>query len=205
MGKLLNTEFGIFEGAGEYEFPIISPVYELPTIDNWIGFNYVKSVKGKRLNNAGVHFFIDDYQFERIWNKVNIYTPLLEKFRCVLSPDFSLYTDFPKVLQIYNKYRNHWIAAYWQSLGMTVIPTVLWSTDDNWDWQFEAYPKHSIVAVSNVGCMNDKDSKQIFNAGFEEMKRRLEPKQILFYCHKFGDYEGNIRYIRYFQGHALTV
>ena len=203
MGKLLNAEFGIYDGAGEFEFPIIQPVYELPTIDKWIGFNYVKTVHGRKHKNTGVHFFIDDYQFERVWNQVNVYTPLLKKFKCVLSPDFSLYTDFPRAIQIYNKYRNHWLAAYWQEQGMTVIPTVLWSTKDNWSWEFDAYPTESIVAVSNVGCLVDRESKEMFRAGFEEMKRRLKPKEILFYCHKFGDYSGPIRYIRYLQGHSL--
>lgn len=205
MGKLLNAEFGIYEGVGEYEFPQIEPVHEIPTIDRWIGFNYVKTTHKKKLKNTAVHFFIDDYQFERVWNQVNIYTPLLKKFSCVLSPDFSMYTDFPKAVQIYNKYRNHWLTAYWQEQGMIVIPTILWSTENHWDWQFEGYPKNSIVAVSNVGCMQDKESKEMFNAGFEEMKRRLEPELILFYCHKFDNYDGPIRYIRYLQGHQLKV
>lgn len=204
MGKLLNAEFGIYEGVGEYEFPIIQPVHEMPIIDRWVGFNYVKTLTKKKIKNTGVHFFIDDYQFERVWNQVNIYTPYLRKFSCVLSPDFSLYMDFPKAVQIYNKYRNHWLTAFWQEHGLTVIPTILWSTENHWDWQFEGYPKNSIVAVSNVGCMNDKESIEMFNAGFEEMKRRLEPERILFYCHQFGHYEGNITYIRYLQGHGLN-
>ena len=46
--------------------------YQIPTIrnDNYIpkeliGFNYAKSSKNK---DVGIHFYIDDYQFERIWN-----------------------------------------------------------------------------------------------------------------------------------------
>ena len=201
MVKLLNSEFGIFSGAGEYEFPIIQPVHEIPRIDRWIGFNYVKTLWEGRVKRTGVHFFIDDYQFERVWNKINIYTPMLRRFGCLLMTDFSLYIDFPKVIQMYNKYRNHWIAAYWQEQGIPVIPVIMWGEEKNWDWQFDGYPKNSIVAVSNVGCMNDKESKKMFNAGFEEMKRRLEPQEILFYCHKFGDYTGNITYIRYEQAH----
>ena len=66
MGKLLNAEFGLFEGTGVYEFPIIAPVHDLPVIDKWVGFNYVKTLQKRKIKNHGVHFFIDDYQFERV-------------------------------------------------------------------------------------------------------------------------------------------
>lgn len=62
----------------------------------------------------GYIFFVDDYQFIRLWNDPDRYMPMLQQFRYVLTPDFSLYTDFPKALQIWNHYRKHWIGAYMQ-------------------------------------------------------------------------------------------
>ena len=49
---------------GFYQMPIITRTYAKPS--ELIGFNYVKTNKKKE--GQGVHFFIDDYQFERIWN-----------------------------------------------------------------------------------------------------------------------------------------
>lgn len=80
-------------------------------------------------NNCGVHFFLDDYQFQRLWNTPDRYIESLQKFSCVLSPDFSLYTDYPTALQIYNHYRKHWIGAYLQLYGIEVIPTICWSDE----------------------------------------------------------------------------
>lgn len=47
--------------------------------------------------------------------------PMLQQFRYVLIPDFSLYTDFPKALQIWNHYRKYWIGAYMQLYGIDVF------------------------------------------------------------------------------------
>jgi hypothetical protein len=107
-----------------------------------------------------------------------------------------MYTDFPKAVQIWNKYRNHWLAAYWQSKGMLVIPNIGWTTPDNYDWQFDGYPKNSIVAVSNIGCMRDNEYKAYFMQGYEEMLKRLEPKEILMFTRTFDVFDGNVRYIR---------
>lgn len=37
----------------------------------WIGFNYAASTA--RRAGKGVHFFLDDYQFERVWNNPDRY------------------------------------------------------------------------------------------------------------------------------------
>ncbi len=69
----------------------------------------------------GIHFFIHDYQFIRLWNTPDKYIDLLKDFDYVLTPDFSTYTDMPKALQIYNIYRKQWLGAYWQMQDINVI------------------------------------------------------------------------------------
>ena len=204
MSQFCNLEDRLYTGVGEFGIPEIKPVYE-QNASYWLGFNYVKS-QVKTTPRTGVHFFLDDYQFERVWNMPNTYVPYLRKFNAVLSPDFSLYMDFPKAIQIYNHYRKHWLGAYWQEQGLTVIPTIAWSDEDSFEWCFDGEPVGGIVAVSNVGCMQNKDSKEGFLKGYKEMLRRLEPKEILFYSHSFDhDYEGPVRYIRYMNGLADMV
>lgn len=102
-----NLEKMIFSGVGEYGIPEIMPEEYEPC--EWIGFNYAAST-AKRAGK-GVHFFLDDYQFERVWNNPDRYIEVLRDYDYVLSPDFSMYTDFPKAMQIYNHYRKHWCAA----------------------------------------------------------------------------------------------
>ena len=62
--------------------------------------------------SATVHFFIDDYRFERVWTNPARYAELLGRFDACFTPDFSLYTDMPLPLQQWNIYRSRLIGAY---------------------------------------------------------------------------------------------
>lgn len=105
--------------------------WQMPEIENdhfaptdLIGFNYAKSSTEKK---AGIHFFIDDYQFERIWNAPDKYIDVLKEYECILTPDFSLYMDMPMPMKIWNVYRSRFIGAYYQKYGVKVIPTISWA------------------------------------------------------------------------------
>lgn len=160
--------------------------YNIPEIEpqqydrcEWIPFNFAKTEKHPE--GKGLHFFLDDYQFCRLWNRPDDYISLLKRFAYVLSPDFSMYTDTPMALQIYNHYRKHWLAAYWQMYGIRVIPTICWSTPDSYDWCFDGEPRGFVVAVSTVGCLKNKQATALFIQGYDEMLRRLDPSQVIFY------------------------
>ena len=191
-----NLEKRIFTGAGDFDIPVIEPVTQYAATD-FVGFNYAKSCKepvGK-----GVHFFVDDYQFNRLWTNTGQYIPMLSRFACVLSPDFSTYTDFPRAIQIYNHYRKHWVAAFLQEQGITVIPTISWSGRDSFSWCFDGEPCGSTVAVSSVGCMKNKEARSLFLKGYREMVSRLQPDRILFYGNVPDECMGNIVRIKAYQ------
>lgn len=85
-----NAQRMLFDGVGQYDIPELEPVQ----FDNaeFIGFNYARNAKEPE--NKAVHFFLDDYQFTRVWTDPDKYTAMLQRFKYVLTPDFSLYTDF---------------------------------------------------------------------------------------------------------------
>ena len=162
--------------SGYFQFPKLDQTDWIP--EDLIGFNYVLN---KPDYTKGVHFFLDDYQFERVWNNPDRYIDKLEKFDCVLTPDFSLYTDMPFAMQIWNVYRSRLIGSYWQTLGMTVIPTVSWSTHDSYNFCFDGLPQNGTVAISTVGVMRNKAAKKLFYDGLDEMIARIHPKYILIW------------------------
>lgn len=189
-----NQQKMIFEGAGEYGIPVIEP--EEYAQCEFIPFNYAKSCKER--TGKGVHFFVDDYQFNRIWQTPDKYLNMLSEFECIMSPDFSTYTDFPKALQIYNHFRKHWIGAYLQLHGIRVIPTISWSDEKSFEWCFDGEPVGSTVTVSSVGCMNSKRKEAAFLKGYDEMIRRLSPQTIIFYGKVPEGCQGNIVNIKSF-------
>ena len=197
MSEHLNLLSMAFDGVGKYDIPQIKPVTEL-YIKDWVGFNYVATTKKNR-ETTGVHFYIDDYQFERIWNLPKRYADVLKEFGAVLTPDFSTYLDFPEAVRIFNHYRKHWCGAYWQALGATVIPTIEWGDAIDYEWCFDGEPEGGIVAVSNLQMMKDKNLREQFMRGYKEMLIRLQPKEVLIYGHIFDDYPGPAHYIHYEQ------
>ena len=95
-----------------WQMPIIRRDDYVPS--ELIGFNYAKTSDRK---DVGVHFYIDDYQFERVWNAPEKYIGVLAEYDCILSPDFSLYMDMPMPMKIWNVYRSRQIGAFYQGCG----------------------------------------------------------------------------------------
>lgn len=153
-------------------------------------FNFLLSSKRK----INCHFFLHDYQFERIWLNPPRYAKILKKCDFVCSADFSLYTDMPYVLQIFNTYRSRTLQRYWQDLGINVLTTVSWSDKKSFDFCFLGIPLHSNVIISSM-----TNNEFLFMLGLNEMVKRIKPNIIYCYGKEFeNDY--NIIFLKpYFE------
>lgn len=179
--------------ADFWQMPIIYCDEVIPK--GLIGFNFAKTSKEK---NVGIHFYVDDYQFERVWNYPEKYVDVLKEYDCILSPDFSLYMDMPMPMKIWNVYRSRQIGSYYQKKGIPVIPTISWAEKETFDFCFEGIPEESIVSVSTVGVKQDKNALQIWRDGMDEMIKRIKPVTILVYGGALEYDYGNIEVI-YFE------
>ena len=152
----------------------------------------------KRECIGATHFFLDDFRFESAWNRPHAALRAIQNVPIVLSPDFSLYRDWPLMLQMWNTYRNRWCGAWWQSQGVTVIPTVSWSTPESYEFCFAGVEQNSLVAIGTVG-VNFKNSteKHLFLSGVNEMIKRLQPSLILCYGPAPPEIEPNVELITY--------
>ena len=173
------------------EMPALEPVDARP--DGLMGFNYAKTSSSDDKAGQGCHFFIDDYQFERVWTSPQRYTELLRPYDCVLGPDFSLYMDMPLPMQRWNVYRSRALCLVWQREGLRVVPTLTWSTPESYGFCFDGIPEGGTVATSTVGVMADKVALAIWRAGMAEALRRVRPSRLLLYGSipefDFGDCE----------------
>ena len=175
-----NFQIGHFRGEGRYEMPILQPGRMPAAGTDWISFNFMRGDKEPRKH--AIHFFIDDYQFERIWDSPTTYLPKIQQYAAVCTPDFSTYNDFPRAQQVWNKFRNHWMGAFWQYYGVNVIQTVVWTDDPADDeWVFDGNAPNAPVAVSALGTQKSKELKEIFSRGYRAMIERLHPSAIMFY------------------------
>lgn len=191
-----NVElFHALDSTAENGIPIIRP--ERWQEMEFVSFNFAKTQKDR--NGKGIHFFLDDYQFERIWTQANQTIEILKDFDAVMTPDFSTYVDWPIPVQRWNHYRKHCIGAYMQSLGIKVYPSISWSDDASFDWCFEGEPTGGCVAISSVGTQKNPDYRQNFLRGYDAMLERLQPETIIFHGRVPVECRGNIVRIKSFQ------
>ena len=186
--------------VGLYDFPMLKSI-KPQKIVNVRPVNYLLSSKKF---NYWVHFFIDDYQFERLWNSPNKYLPKLSLLDGIISPDFSMYRDMPKATQIYQCYRSRAIARFLQDCGLKVIPTISWSDTLSFEFCFDGIPKNSAVAISSNGIYSDKETYMFFLLGFERMINILNPSQIVFIGKIPIELRGNDKIIN-FNSHGQEI
>lgn len=178
----LNCNIRRFDGTEGYGFPVLEPT-TLPEFDSAVGFNC--ALTEKHPEDKICHFYIDDYQFERVWNHPNKYIGLLSRFKAVLTPDFSQYADFPVIAQMWQHYRKQWCGAYWQSYGIKVIPTIGWG----YDWCYDGIPKGSAVSISTVGGFLRTEVREKWLEGYKRTLDVLRPTQILLFGKMFPEIE----------------
>lgn len=163
------------------QMPILKATNHVPK--DLMSFNYLLSSQDYE---KGIHFWIDDYQFERIWNKPYDYIEKMAKFDCMMTPDFSTYREMPLPMVAWNLFRSRLVGQIYQDAGITVIPTLEWCREDSFDFAFEGIEKGGTVGVSTIGNKNEEIARQMFFDGMDEAIRRIEPSTVIVYGGDIG-------------------
>ena len=69
--------------SGKVDTPVIFKSLDVDVYSEIIPFNFALNIK-RPCEMLAVHFFIDDYQFERIWKRPLVYIDVLKKFKYIL-------------------------------------------------------------------------------------------------------------------------
>lgn len=183
-----------FVSDGKWGLPFIKK-QELDTNNlRLIACSDTKSTERDENKKFGVHFFVDDYRFEGIYKNPQKSLSKYSQYKFLLTPDFSTYSDMDLWRQLESVAKNRWVGAYWQSKGLTVIPTISWSTPRSFEFCFDGIEQDSTVAVGMIGC---KRSRLGFMRGYNTMLERLQPEKIIVFGTPFPEMQGNIIAIDY--------
>ena len=188
--KLIRNQFKM---VGKYEMPLIRK--QKIDIENLslLNFNNTK-YNDERNRDKTVQFFTYDYKFDYVYSHPELAIEKLKQYYCLLSPDYSLYTDMSLSLQIKNTFKNRWCGAYFQSLGLKCIPTIEWSNEKSFEFCFDGVEEGSIVAVSTYGKQKIEEE---FMKGYNEMLRRIKPSAIICYEKPFPKMKGKLKVFPY--------
>lgn len=162
--------------AGIFEFPVINPTYWIP--NNLISFSKCLSSKSF---DFWVHFYEDDYLFERIWRNPSKYLGILKRFEGVILPDFSIYRDMPLVMQLWNIYRSRAIGCWLQRNGVKVIPNIRFGDKRTYRICCEGISRNCVISVGSHGNLKNCIDRKIFLEGLDVIVKRLQPKVIIVY------------------------
>lgn len=149
----------------------------------------------------GVHFFVDDYRFSGIYDNPERTLERYSQYAFLLTPDFSTYSDMDLWRQLESVAKNRWVGAFWQSKGLTVIPTVSWGLSQSFEFCFDGLEQNAIVAIGMIGCKHDK---QHFLRGYNTMLEKISPSKIICFGTPFAEMDGNIIVIDYMESRKVV-
>lgn len=177
-----------FESSGQYGMPLIKKQsIDLDKIELW---NFTKTKRNDEENkHKTIHFFTYDWNFESVYQKPEIAMEKLDQYYALLTPEFSLYWDMPKALQVNSTFKNRWCGAYWQSQGKIVIPTICCAGEESWEFCFDGIEQGSVVAVSTY---RRERYKEDFMKSYDKMLEVLNPAAIFCYGEVFSEMRGNV-------------
>jgi hypothetical protein len=173
----------IFSGANDWGIPDVLPQpSDLTVPEDVKAYGFRQKIRTTR--PIVLHFFLEDYRFEIVWNEP-IRGVNAVKRDCIwaaCSPDFSLWSDQPLTLHLWNTYRSRWVARFWQQHGVIIIPSINWSTPDSYAFCFLGIPPQQIVTMYVAKRMQPFE-REYFLAGYQAMLDYLQPRHIIW----FGD------------------
>lgn len=178
--------------AGKWNIPIVKS----QSLCDEIKLIACSDTRSQEIRNreCGVHFFVDDYRFEHIYDHPERTLAKYSQYKFLLTPDYSLYADMPLWRQLENVAKNRWCGAYWQSKGLTVYPTVSWGLASSYEFCFDGIEHNSVVAVGMIGC---KRGRLNFMRGYDAMLDKLSPSAIICFGTPFKEMHGNIIAVDY--------
>lgn len=157
--------------VGPYGIPLMSPCADIP--GSLTAFSETGPTRPVDADTF-IHFFEDDYRFERFWKDPDRYLPRLQAAAGVIAPDYSTYANMPRALQIERTLRNFTLGAWLQRNGVPTIANVRLCGADSVSWALAGVPEQSSLAIGLHGCIRDVENRK---AVVEELRIICESKQ----------------------------
>ncbi len=180
-----------FPGVGKYGIPLVKKQHI--NLDN-IGLIACTNTKvdEQEYFDYGVHFFVDDCVFGVPYEDPEKSLTVYSQYAFCLTPDYSVYGEMQPWRQIESVAHSRWCGAWWQSKGMTVIPTVSWGKYHTFEFCFDGIEYGSIVAIATYACRMERAG---FLRGYDTLLERINPSVIICYGKPFPQMRGNIKAI----------
>jgi hypothetical protein len=143
-----------------------------------------KSLIGLDKTLSFLSFYTHDSKFEAVWYDIAEVTEklLAQEWMGIVSPNYSLWSHQPRIIQMWQVYRSRYVARYWQSVGIKVIPDIDWIDDESFKYNLLGIP----VGVETISLqvhtsLKSKAEEQQREIGIKRICTELQPKTVLIY------------------------
>jgi len=164
--------------VGKYEMPEVKPYTgDVPMVLT------PYTMKDKGNTRGAIHFYVDDYRFTGmyLWGNLAHFTKQVCRYQTVIAPDFSLYLDQSRTLNLFQLYQNRVVTAAWQQQGLQVIPSVSWGNAESFEFCFDGLPQNSILSLGGLGNAHHKSMTELWEYGVQLTIERLHPTALIIY------------------------
>lgn len=183
-GDWLNRVWGNYPGINSFALASIETTgdYGMPKLNhcNIVPEKLFPWEEKSKWRGGAFHFYCEDAYLSSIWNSAAKYPvpAAIKQAGCCLTPDYSVFTDWPKALCIWNSYRAKLLGALWQFHGIDVIPSLMWGDPSQFDYLFEGLPVGGTFAISTGHSRGDE---YVFKKFYLEALSRCSPDIVLIY------------------------
>lgn len=178
--------------VGPEKIPVMPAVVAMPEFRRLIAFDQLPTKSN--LKDALVTFYRNDDKLIRVWRNPKTQIANLGRARGVISPDFSVYIDMARHERVSSVSQSRAVGALFASHGLTCIPTLRWATPDDYDFCFLGVSTSSVVAISTLGAIGNKEERICFQDGLKTMIQVLAPSNVIVHGRMperiFGPFQG---------------
>ena len=171
----------------ENGFPVLPPIHAKPKES--VSFREIQKIIDTK--DKVVHFYIDDFWFEKLWTNADRYIPQLKCFPYVIMPDFSVFSYMPEPMQHWNRYRSMALGYYLSSKGVHIIPSLGVLTKDD-TWTLCGVPRRSTVAVCTNGRIKKPLERKTFVEGLQTQIQILQPTNLIMVGYIPKEYDESV-------------
>ena len=189
--KLKNANFD----TGFYQVPEINDV-EIEKPVGLVLWSNRHNCEDKK--HYGLIFYEYDCQFD---GKNGIYNILkygsdeeilqlidqLKEFSFVVCPDYSVYGNFPNYKQIDALSRSREVGYILSTYGIKVVVNYRATFEWTYELALTGICYNGIVSIGTLGCLADKESKQLLKNSVDALVKYINPRIIIVYGHTPDD------------------
>lgn len=144
---------------------------------------YGYGFRGVNVKKAVMSYYVDDEKFEEMWFEpdVRVGKMLNLGITTAISPNFSLWLEYPEATCIYQTYRARWVGRYLQEAGIKLIPDVNWLEERSFRYCFAGIPVNSPAISIQVQTGNDAEGIPSLLTGITSAINAIKPQSLLIY------------------------